>query len=348
MDIRRLGRSDLEVSRFCLGTMTWGSQNSEAEAFAQIDLALDHGINLLDTAEMYPTTPLAAETSGDTERIIGSWLRRSGRRADVVLATKIVGVGNHTVPDRDGAPIRPETLRAALEGSLQRLGTDYVDIYQLHWPNRGSYHFRQSFTYAPERQRRGEAEAMLAVLATLGALRDEGKLRHVGLSNESAWGAAKFLELAERHDLPRIVSIQNEYNLACRMFDLDLAELCHHEDVGLLAFSPLAAGFLTGKYAGGARPDGSRAALNGNLGGRISPYSEPVVQAYVDLAREHGLDPAQMALAFVAARPFTASVILGATTMEQLRTDIAAADLVLPPELLQGIAELYRRFPRPF
>lgn len=347
MKTRRLGRSDLEVSHFCLGTMTWGSQNTEREAFAQIDYALDQGINLLDTAEMYPTTPLAAATSGETERIIGSWLRKTGRRADVVIATKIVGIGNKTVPDRDGAPITPESIRTALEGSLQRLGTDYVDLYQLHWPNRGSYHFRQSFTYAPETQRRGEAEAMLAILATLDALCDEGKLRHVGLSNETAWGTGTFLDLAERHDLPRVVSIQNEYNLVCRLFDLDLAELCHHEDVGLLAFSPLAAGFLTGKYAGGARPVGSRAAINGDLGGRISAHSEPVVQAYVDLARAHGLDPAQMALAFVASRPFTASVILGATTMEQLRTDIAAAELTLSPELQQGIADLYRRHPRP-
>lgn len=341
-----LGRSDLRVSNFCLGTMTWGSQNSDAEAFGQIDYALDKGINFIDTAEMYPTTPLSAETSGETERIIGRWLARSGRRGEVVLATKIVGAGNGTVRP-DGAPIGPETLRVALEGSLRRLGTDHVDLYQLHWPNRGSYHFRRVWTFAPEQQPRGQAEEMAAILETLGDLVREGKIREVGLSNESAWGTARYLSLAETRGLPRVVSIQNEYNLMCRMFDLDLAELCHHEDIGLLAYSPLAAGFLTGKYAGGARPAGSRAALNGDLGGRISTHSEPVAEAYVAIARQHGLDPAQMALAFVAGRPFVASVIIGATSMEQLRTDIAAADLTLSSEVLNEIAALRRRYPQP-
>ena len=341
-----LGRSELSVSTFCLGTMTWGSQNSDAEAFAQIDYALAQGINFLDTAEMYPTTPLSAETSGETERIIGRWLARSGRREDIVLATKIVGAGNRTV-GRDGGPIGPKTLRLALEGSLRRLGTDRVDLYQLHWPNRGSYHFRRVWTFAPEKQPRGQAEEMAAILETLGDLVREGKIRAIGLSNESAWGTARYLSLAEARGLPRVVSIQNEYNLMCRMFDLDLAELCHQEEVGLLGYSPLAAGFLTGKYDGGARPAGSRAAINGDLGGRISAHSEPVAEAYVAIARRHGLDPAQMALAFAASRPFMASVIIGATTMEQLRADIAAADLTLPAEVLNDIAALRRRFPQP-
>lgn len=341
-----LGRSDLRVSNFCLGTMTWGAQNSEAEAFEQIDYALDMGINFLDTAEMYPTTPLSAETSGETERIIGRWLARSGRRDEVVLATKIVGVGNATVRP-DGAPISPETLRVALEGSLRRLGTDRVDLYQLHWPNRGSYHFRQIWTFAPEQQARGQMEEIAAILETLGDLVREGKIRAIGLSNESAWGTARYLSLAEARGLPRVVSIQNEYNLMCRLFDLDLAELCHHEDVGLLGYSPLAAGFLTGKYVDGARPIGSRAALNGDLGGRISVHSEPVADAYVEITRRHGLDPAQMALAFAASRPFMASVIIGATSMEQLRSDVAAADLTLSSEVLNEIAALRRRYPLP-
>ena len=188
---------------------------------------------------------------------------------------------------------------------------------------------------------------MLAILETIAALKAEGKLRQFGLSNETAWGTARFLDLADHHGLPRVVSIQNEYSLLCRLFDLDLAELCHHEEVGLLAYSPLAAGFLTGKYADGARPPGSRAAINGDLGGRITPHSEPVAAAYVALAREHGLDPAQMALAFAASRPFMASVILGATTMDQLRTDIAAAELTLSAEVTRGIAALRRQYPQP-
>jgi aryl-alcohol dehydrogenase-like predicted oxidoreductase len=345
MQMNRLGDSDLMVSRLTLGTMTWGSQNSAEEAFAQIDAALDHGVNMLDTAEMYPTTPLTRETAGRTEEIVGEWLARSGRRGDILIATKITGEGNHSV--RGGEPITPATLRAALEGSLRRLGTDVIDLYQLHWPNRGSYHFRKHWAFAPESQPRDLDEDFLAILRTLDAFRAEGKIRHIGVSNESAWGTGRFLHLAERHGLPRMVSIQNEYSLICRMFDTDLAELCHHEGVGLLAFSPLAAGLLTGKYHGGARPEGSRATIIETLGGRITEHVDAPVAAYVALAREHGLDPAQMAIAFAAERPFMASVIIGATTMEQLRTDLGAADLALSEEVRAGIAAIRRRHPMP-
>jgi aryl-alcohol dehydrogenase-like predicted oxidoreductase len=345
METTILGRGGPRVSRLALGTMTWGSQNTPEEAFAQLDFALDRGINLIDTAEAYPTTPTRPETMGGTEAIIGDWLAHSGRRDDVVLATKIAGAGQRLI--RDGAPISPATLRLALEGSLRRLQTDHIDLYQLHWPNRGSYHFRQSWSYEPSRQERGEPERMLAILETLAGFVAEGKVGHVGLSNESAWGTATFLGLAETHGLPRAVSIQNEYSLLHRLFDLDLAELCHHEDVGLLAYSPLASGLLTGKYADGARPAGSRGSINSTLNGRINPRSEPVAAAYVALAREHGLDPAQMALAFCASRPFMASVILGATTMEQLATDIAAAELTLSPAVLEGIAAIHREHPIP-
>jgi aryl-alcohol dehydrogenase-like predicted oxidoreductase len=263
----------------------------------------------------------------------------------VVLATKIAGRGNRSV-GRDGAPIGPANLRPALEGSLKRLRTDHVDLYQLHWPNRGSYHFRQSWAFDPSRQSRSEPEEMLAILAALGELVAEGKVRHVGLSNESAWGTATFLRLAEAQGLPRVVSIQNEYNLLHRIFDLDLAELCHHEDVGLLAFSPLAAGMLSGKYEGGARPPGSRATINPDLAGRINPYSEPAVAAYVALARRRGLDPARVALAFCATRPFMASVLLGATSTAQLATDLAAAELRLDGEVMTEIAAVRRRYPQ--
>ena len=346
MEIRPLGRSELRVTRFCLGTMTWGSQNSAEEAHAQIDMALDHGVNLLDTAEMYPTNPLSAATSGDTERIIGQWIERTGRRGDVLLATKITGAGNHTV-GRDGAPIDPATLRAALEGSLRRLKTDHVDLYQLHWPNRGSYHFRKNWTYDPSAQPLGETARLHAILDTLAAFVAEGKVRAIGLSNDTAWGAAKFLELSEAHGLPRIASIQNEYSLLQRLFDLDLAELCHHEDVGLLAYTPLAAGLLTGKYEGGVTPPGSRASINPTLNERRTEHSAPAITAYLGLARAHGLDPAQMALAFVAERPFTASVILGATSLDQLATNLGAAEVTLTDEVRAGIAAIHRRHPIP-
>ncbi len=346
MKTNPLGRSDLRVSRFALGTMTWGTQNTEAEGHAQIDMALDHGVSFLDTAEMYPTTPLSAATAGATERIIGTWIARTGRRSDITLATKIVGAGNETM-GRGGAPIAPDTLRAALEGSLRRLQTDHVDLYQLHWPNRGSYHFRRNWGYAPNTQARGEADRLATILETLGAFVTEGKVRAIGLSNDTAWGTAKFLELAAARGLPRVASIQNEYSLLHRIFDLDLAELCHHEDVGLLAYSPLAAGLLTGKYEHGAVPAGSRASINPTLHGRLGPHSAPAVSAYVALARDHGLDPAQMALAWAAERPFMASVILGATTLDQLATNLGAADLILTDAVRDGIAAIHRRHPIP-
>ncbi len=346
MKIDTLGRSDLKVSRFCLGSMTWGTQNTPEEAFAQIDYALDHGINFLDTAELYPTTPGSKETAGDTERIIGEWFARTGRRNEVVLATKIVGAGNRTVRD-DGAPISPETLRIALEGSLQRLQTDHIDLYQLHWPNRGSYHFRQSWSFDPSSHPRGLDDEFRAILETLASFIAEGRVRHIGLSNETAWGTMTWLRLAEAEGLPRMISIQNEYSLLHRLFDTDLAEVCHHEDVGLMAFSPLAAGLLSGKYVDGDVPARTRLSINPGLNGRHSPRSEPAIAAYVALAREHGLDPAQMALAFAASRPFMGSVILGATSMDQLATDIAAADLELTDEVKAGIAAIHQRHPIP-
>jgi aryl-alcohol dehydrogenase-like predicted oxidoreductase len=346
MKMTALGQSDLRVSRFCLGSMTWGTQNSTEEGHAQIDLALDHGVNFIDTAEMYPTTPLSAETAGETERVIGRWLARSGRRDAIVLATKIAGAGNRTMA-RGGAPIGPETLRSALEGSLERLQTDYVDLYQLHWPNRGSYHFRRNWTYDPSSQNRNQRDEIRKILETLAELIAAGKVRHIGLSNETAWGTATFLEIARAEGLPQVISIQNEYSLICRHFDTDLAELCHHEDVGLLAYSPLAAGLLSGKYSGGALPPGSRATINATLAGRRTAGSALAVDAYSALARDHGLDPAQMALAFCASRPFMASVIMGATTLEQLRTNLGAADLELSPEVMEGIGTLHRAHPMP-
>ncbi len=344
MEYRRLGRSGIEVSEICLGSMTWGTQNSEAEGHAQIDYALDHGVNFIDTAELYPSNPMTAETAGRTEAIIGSWIEKSGKRDRIVLATKVAGAGNRNL--QDGIDISPDKIRISLEGSLERLRTDYVDLYQLHWPNRGSYHFRQNWRFDPTSQ---DTAATLAhireILEYLGEQVDAGKIRTVGLSNETCWGTSQFLRIAEEHNLPRVVSLQNEYNLMYRTHDLDLAELSHHEDVGLLPYSPLAAGMLTGKYAGGVIPDGSRRSITPDLFGRAADSAWPVVDAYVAIARRHGLDPAQMAIAFCNQRPFVTSSIIGATSLEQLALDIGAADLELSDEVLDDIHAVYRQHP---
>ena len=347
MDYRRLGRSDLKVSALCLGSMTWGAQCSAEEAFAQIDAALAGGVNFIDTAELYPTYPIRPETVGRTEEIIGRWLARSGRRGDVVLATKISGAGQRAV--RGGAPIGPEAIDRAVEGSLRRLGTDVIDLYQLHWPNRGSYHFRQNWTYSPGGPDTEAIEAeMLAILEAMQRHVDAGRVRWFGLSNETAWGTARWLALAERHGLPRVQSIQNEYSLLCRLFDTDLAELSLREQVPLLAYSPLAAGLLTGKYAPDVTPPGSRRSVSETLNGRITPRVWKAVAAYHALAVRHGLDPVQMALAWGMARPFAGSVIFGATAVAHVERALGAAGLRLEPELLAEIDALHRAHPMPF
>jgi len=236
----------------------------------------------------------------------------------------------------------------SIDRSLKRLQTDRIDLYQLHWPNRGSYHFRQNWTFdATSQDTQKVKDNIHSVLQALDVAVKAGKIIHVGLSNESCWGVNQFLSIAEKENLPRVVSTQNEYNLMNRLFDLDLAELSHHEDVGLLAFSPLGAGMLSGKYSNGALPEGSRRTLNSALGGRYSSHSAPVCERYIVLAKEHGMDPAQMALAFCLSRPFMASVIIGATSMEQLKTNLKATDVTLSEELLQGIQSIYRDFPIP-
>ena len=348
MPRRPLGRTGIEVSALCLGSMTWGSQNTVAEAASQLDLALERGVDFVDTAEMYPTTPRSPETHGDTERAIGAWLARSGRRDDIVLATKVNGNGHEPDDDITGAKVR-----ASLEASLGRLGTDHVDLYQLHWPNRGSYHFRKQWTYDPSDQtgpysREHVRGNVLDVLETCEALVAEGKIRAVGLSNETAWGTMQFVELARERGLPRVASVQNEYSLLCRLFDTDFAEIAHHEEVGLLAFSPLAAGILSGKYADGAPPPaGSRRALNDTLNGRWTSASRAASRAYAALAREHDLEPAQLALGFCLSRPFMTSVIIGATDTAQLETNLAAADVRLDEETLAEIDRLHRTHPMP-
>lgn len=341
-----LGKTGLTVSALCLGTMTWGTQNTEGEGHAQADLALDHGVTFWDTAEMYPVNPVRAETVGRTEEIIGTWLAACGGRDRLVLATKIAGKGQIIRP---GQPISGATLRLAVETSLKRLQTDYIDLYQLHWPNRGSYHFRQMWTYAPTGiDKAVETAQMTEVLTTAQALVAEGKIRALGLSNESVWGAARWLHLADSLGLPRMATVQNEYSLLCRQFDTDWAELSLAEDMPLLGFSPLATGLLSGKYAGDVTPEGTRRALNPDLSGRITAQVFPAVAAYLGVAARHGLDPCQMAIAFAMARPFRNIPIIGATGLDQLRTNIAAADLALSPDVLAEIAETHRAFPAPY
>ncbi|KKC41081.1 aldo/keto reductase [Devosia epidermidihirudinis] len=344
MKLKPLGRSDLRVTEICLGTMTWGSQNTEAEGHAQIDLALDAGVNFMDTAELY-AVPGSTQTSGRTEEIIGNWFQANGKRDSWILASKIVGGGSKFI--RDGHRADGASVRVALEQSLRRLKTDYLDLYQIHWASRGSYNFDGSWTYAPHKQDTADTLANLEdMLETLGELVKEGKIRHVGVSNETTWGIAQWLRLAEAKGLPRLVSVQNEYSLLRRHFDLDLAELSHHEDVGLLAYSPLAGGLITGKYFDGAVPKGSRADYQKGFW-RLNEYSEAAGKAYLELARTHGLDVSQMAIAFALTRPFMASVIVGATSTAQLTNAIDAHKLALGPEVLAGIEAIHRQYPRP-
>ena len=341
-----LGRTGLEVSELCLGTMTWGTQNTLEEGHAQLDRAHEVGCRFLDTAEMYPVNPVRAETAGRTEEITGEWLARPGRRDEWVVATKIVGPSQTL---RDGRGITPETLSEAVHGSLRRLQTDRIDLYQFHWPQRGSYHFRQNWAFDPTGQDTTEARQHMAdVSGALARLVEAGDILHFGLSNDTAWGTMGWNAAAERTGGPRVASVQNEYSLLCRLYDTDMAEMAHHEGVTLLAFSPLAAGLLSGKYQGGAVPEDSRMSLNPEMGGRKTPRAFEAVEAYLDVARRHGLDPVTMAIAFCRSRPFSTIPIVGATSVEQLDRSLAAAELTLSPEALEDIAAAHKAHPMPY
>jgi aryl-alcohol dehydrogenase-like predicted oxidoreductase len=343
MDYRRLGRTDLNVSALCLGTMTWGEQNSEPEAFAQIERAKAAGINFMDTAEMYPVPP-KADTYATTERIIGNWFKSRGDRAEWILASKIAGPGNGIDYIRDGnLKHNRANVVAAVDASLKRLQTDYIDLYQLHWPERSTNYFGQlGYTHKEE-----DVTPIEDILEALDEQVKAGKIRHIGLSNETPWGTMKFLELAESRGWSRAVSIQNPYNLLNRTFEVGLAEVAIREQCGLLAYSPLAFGMLSGKYADGARPPKGRLSLYARFTRYFNPQSEAACARYVALAREHGLDPAQMALAFVTSRPFVTSNIIGATTLEQLESNLASFDVKLSDEVLAGIAAIHKDQPNP-
>jgi len=342
-----LGQTGLMVSEFCLGSMTWGSQDTEAEGHAQIDLSLEHGINFVDTAEMYPVNPILPETQGDSERVLGSWFAKNGRREELIVATKHSGEGLAHV--RDGARISSKTIAEAVEGSLKRLQTDYIDLYQFHWPNRGSMAFRQYWSYDPGKPNKASIRAeMEDALGALQDMVDQGKIRHFGLSNESAWGTSQWLRISEEMGLPRVQAMQNEYSLLYRAYDTDMCELSVHEGVTLLAYSPLATGLLTGKYQGGQVPDGSRMTVYPGLGGRVTDRVFPAIDAYQAIADRHGLDLVHMALAFCCSRPFKTSAIFGARSREQLERILQGKDLVLLPEVLADINEAHKAHPMPY
>ena len=344
MQRRQLGRSDIQVSCLCLGTMTFGEQNTEAEAHAQLDRALAAGIDFIDTAEMYPVPP-RAETQGRTEQSIGSWLAARGCRDRVVLATKVAGPGDWISYLRGGGHrLDRQNILSALEQSLRRLRTDYVDLYQLHWPDRETNFFGK---LGYEHPGQDDSVPLRETLEVLGDLVRAGKVRQVGVSNETPWGVMRYLELAERHGLPRMVSIQNPYSLLNRTFEVGLAEVALREQCGLLAYSPLGFGMLTGKYLDGQRPAGARLTLFERFSRYSNPESERATAEYVALAHRHGLDPAQLALAWVTSRPFTTATIIGATTLGQLETDIGSAALALPDEVVAGIEAIHRRQPNP-
>ena len=346
MKYKKLGRTDIDVSLICLGTMTWGRQNTEAEGHEQMDYALDQGVNFWDTAEMYAIPP-TAETYGKTEEIIGTWFAKTGRREEVVLATKIAGPGLGWVRGGENIIDRKNILEA-VESSLQRLQTDYIDLYQLHWPNRGSYHFSQHWNYKAVFEREAVEENFIEVLETLDECIRAGKIRHIGLSDETEWGTMKYLELAEKRSLPRMQSVQNEYSLTCRLFEPGFGEIAIAEDCGLLAWSPLAAGMLSGKYLDGARPDGTRWTLLSSKPARDTAQANEAVKRYIAVANKHGLDVTQMALAFVNSRPFVTANIIGATPMEQLKSNIASIDIDLSNDVLEDIEAVYKDFSIPY
>jgi aryl-alcohol dehydrogenase-like predicted oxidoreductase len=343
---RKLGRTGLDISVIGLGTMTWGFQNTQAEGFEQMDYALERDINFFDTAEMYAIPP-SPDTFGTTESIIGNWFAARQNREKVILASKITGPGLAWIRGGDSV-IDKKNIHLAVESSLKRLKTDYIDLYQLHWPNRSSYHFGKIWDFAPKFDAQAESDNFLEVLQTMQGLIQDGKIRHIGLSNETAWGITKWLQLAEQHNLPRMASIQNEYSLLCRHFEPDLSEISLHEDCSLLAWSPLTRGMLSGKYLDGARPEGARLTIETRPEHRVYAQTDAAIRKYVELAKKHDLDVCQMALAFVNDQPFVSSTLIGATNMDQLKSNIDSIDLELSDDIKTEIENIRRENPMPF
>ena len=345
MKYRKLGHTDLEVSVICLGTMTWGEQNTEEEAHAQLDWAFSEGgVNFLDTAEMYPAPP-RAETQGATESHIGTWLASRKNRSKVILATKVVGPSEFMKYIRQGPRLNRQHIKQAVTDSLSRLQTDYIDLYQLHWPERRTNFFGELGYVVRSDEDDISIQETLQVLAELV---QAGTIRYVGVSNETPWGMLEFLRLAREAGLPRVVSIQNPYNLLNRSFEVGLAEIAYREKTGLLAYSPLGCGVLSGKYLGGARPANTRLALYKNLFSRYTNANAiKATEAYVQLAKKCNLDAAQMALAFVNSRPFVTSNIIGATTQKQLEMNVKSIDIELSEDVLKGIEQIHKQYSNP-
>lgn len=339
-----LPHTDIEVSKICLGTMTWGKQNTEAEGFEQMDYALDQGINFFDTAELYPI-PAHPDRYALTEEIIGNWFSKTGNRDKVVLASKIAGKAEFTKFIRTTG-FSKDSLIEAVNGSLKRLQTDYIDLYQLHWPERNTNYFGQrGYRHDPSDFWRDNIHQ---VLETLRDLIREGKIRYVGLSNETPWGTMRFLEESKVHEsLPRMITIQNPYSLLNRTFEVGLSEISLREKIGLLAYSPLGFGVLSGKYLGGKKPENARITLFPAYKRYSDEQSQKATQMYYDLAGDHGLSLTQMALAYVNTRPFLTSNIIGATSMEQLKENIGSIDVALTDEILKGIEAIHREIPDP-
>ncbi|WP_299796154.1 NADP(H)-dependent aldo-keto reductase [uncultured Shewanella sp.] len=343
MEYRRIPHSSLDVSKLCLGTMTWGEQNTEQEAFSQLDYAIGEGINFIDTAEMYPVPP-RAETQGETERILGNYLKSSGNRNNLVIATKVSAPGGKSDYIRPNMALDWRNIHEAVDASLERLQIDTIDLYQVHWPDRNCNFFGE-LSY----QQIDDNEKQTPIIETLEALADlvkSGKIRYIGVSNETPWGLMKYLQLAEKHDLPRVISVQNPYNLLNRSYEVGMAEISHREEVPLLAYSPLAFGALSGKYLNDQWPEGARLTLFKRFARYTgSQMALEATKAYVELAREFNMSPAQMALAFVNSRKFVASNIIGATSIEQLRENIDSINTCISPELLirlDELAQIYR------
>ncbi|ACA85154.1 NADP(H)-dependent aldo-keto reductase [Shewanella woodyi] len=343
MEYRRLPHSNLEVSELCLGTMTWGEQNTQSEAFSQLDYAIGQGINFIDTAEMYPVPP-KAETQGATERILGNYLKKAGNRDNLVIATKVAAPGGKGDYIRPNMALDWRNLHEAVDSSLERLQIDTIDLYQVHWPDRNTNFFGElSYQQIDENEK---LTPIIDTLEALAALQKEGKIRYIGVSNETPWGLMKYLQLAEKHNLPRVVSVQNPYNLLNRSFEVGMAEISHREEVPLLAYSPLAFGALSGKYLDDQWPEGARLTLFKRFARYTgSQVALDATKAYVELAREFKLSPAQMSLAFVNSRKFVGSNIIGATNLEQLKENIDSINTSISPELmarLDELAQVYR------